>query len=167
MLIRILGAGAGGGFPQWNCNCRNCAGARAGKPGFEPRTQSSLAVSSDGAHWVLLNASPDLRQQIAMNPPLQVAPDAPLRASQIKAAVLTNGDVDHMAGLINLREMQPFSVYATDRVLGVMAANTVFNILAGIHDHPGPGLPHGQHQPGVIRFIHEQPPYAAICRAPR
>ena len=130
MLIRILGAGAGGGFPQWNCNCRNCAGARAGKPGFEPRTQSSLAVSSDGAHWVLLNASPDLRQQIAMNPPLQLAPDAPLRASPIKAAVFTNGDVDHMAGLINLREMQPFSVYATDRVLGVMAATSVFNILA-------------------------------------
>ena len=129
MLIRILGAGAGGGFPQWNCNCRNCASARAGKPGFEPRTQSSLAVSRDGEYWALLNASPDLRQQIAANPPLQVAPSAPLRASPIKAAVLTNGDVDHMAGLINLREMQPFSIYATDRVLGVMAANSVFNIL--------------------------------------
>ncbi len=130
MLIRILGAGAGGGFPQWNCNCRNCAAVRAGAPGFVARTQSSLAVSSDGKHWALLNASPDLRQQIAANPPLQVAPGAPLRASPIKAAVLTNGDVDHMAGLINLREMQPFSVYATERVLGVMAANSVFNILA-------------------------------------
>lgn len=129
MLIRILGAGAGGGFPQWNCNCRNCAGARAGKPGFEPRTQSSLAVSRDGTHWALLNASPDLRQQIAMNPPLQAAPDAPMRSSPIKAAVLTNGDVDHIAGLINLREMQPFSIYATSRVLGVIAANSVFNIL--------------------------------------
>lgn len=129
MLIRILGAGAGGGFPQWNCNCRNCAAARAGKPGFTPRTQSSLAVSRDGEHWALLNASPDLRQQIAANPPLQVPPEAPLRASPIKAAVLTNGDVDHMAGLINLREMQPFSVYATGRVLAVMAANSVFNIL--------------------------------------
>lgn len=130
MLIRIIGAGAGGGFPQWNCNCRNCASVRAGVPGFVARTQSSLAVSRDGEHWALLNASPDLRQQIAANPPLQVAARAPLRASPIKAAVLTNGDVDHMAGLINLREMQPFSVYATERVLGVMASNSVFNILA-------------------------------------
>lgn len=130
MLIRILGAGAGGGFPQWNCNCRNCAAARAGKPGFVPRTQSSLAVSSDGKHWALLNASPDLRQQIAANPPLQLAPGAPLRDSPIKAAVLTNGDVDHIAGLINLREIQPFSIFATDRVLGVIASNSVFNILA-------------------------------------
>jgi pyrroloquinoline quinone biosynthesis protein B len=130
MLIRILGAGAGGGFPQWNCNCRNCAAVRAGKPGFVARTQSSLAVSRDGESWVLLNASPDLRAQIAANPPLQLAPGAPLRASPIKAAILTNGDVDHMSGLINLREMQPYSVYATERVLSVMASNSVFNILA-------------------------------------
>lgn len=64
MLVRVLGAGAGGGFPQWNCNCRNCMAVRAGRPGFRPRTQSSLAVSRDGKSWVLLNASHDLRYQM-------------------------------------------------------------------------------------------------------
>ena len=86
-----------------------CAPARRD---FRPRTQSSLAVSADGANWVLLNASPDLREQIAAAPQLAPAEGDRVRASPIKAVALTNGDVDHVAGLLNLREAQPFSVYA-------------------------------------------------------
>jgi pyrroloquinoline quinone biosynthesis protein B len=130
MLIKILGSAAGGGFPQWNCNCRNCAAVRAGTPGFRARTQSSLAVSRDGVSWALLNASPDLRQQIAATSALHADPKAGLRHSPIKAAVLTNGDVDHIIGLINLREAQPFAIYATDRVLDVIRTNSVFQVLA-------------------------------------
>jgi pyrroloquinoline quinone biosynthesis protein B len=130
MFIKILGSGAGGGFPQWNCNCANCRAVRAGVPGFLPRTQSSLAVSADGANFVLLNASPDLRQQIAAAPAqLAPGPGDGLRASPIKAVVLTNGDVDHVAGLLNLREAQPFAVYGSRRVLDVLAGNRIFDIL--------------------------------------
>jgi pyrroloquinoline quinone biosynthesis protein B len=131
MMIRVLGSAAGGGFPQWNCNCRNCADVRAGKPGFKARTQSSLAVSADGTNWVLLNASPDLRQQINETPQLGSAASGALRNSPIKAAVVTNGDVDHVTGLINLREAQPFSVYGSKRVMDTLAANSIFNVLAG------------------------------------
>lgn len=129
MRIRILGSGAGGGFPQWNCNCANCRAVRAGAQGFSPRTQSSLAVSADGANWVLLNASPDLREQIAAAPQLAPSADDPVRASPIKAVALTNGDVDHVAGLLNLREAQPFAVYAAGRVLQALGANPIFTIL--------------------------------------
>lgn len=128
MHIRVLGAAAGGGFPQWNCNGRMSAGARAQKPGYVARTQSSLAVSADGRRWVLLNASPDLRQQIAANPALWPAADGPLRNTPIKAAVVTNADVDHIVGLINLREAQPFSIYGSSRVLKTIADNSVFNV---------------------------------------
>ncbi len=130
MIIKVLGSAAGGGFPQWNCNCRNCVAVRSGTPGFRARTQSSLAVSRDGENWVLFNASPDLREQIANTPELWPDPKRGHRHSPIKAAVLTNGDVDHMSGLINLREAQPFSVYGTDRVLSVIADNSIFNILS-------------------------------------
>jgi pyrroloquinoline quinone biosynthesis protein B len=130
MHIKVLGSAAGGGFPQWNCNCRNCASVRAGTPGFRARTQSSLAVSRDGINWALLNASPDLRQQINDNRELQPDIKAGLRHSPIKAAVLTNGDVDHIIGLINLREAQPFAIYASKRILDVLAANSVFQVLA-------------------------------------
>jgi pyrroloquinoline quinone biosynthesis protein B len=129
MRIRILGSGAGGGFPQWNCNCANCRAVRAGAPGFSARTQSSLAATADGVNWVLLNASPDLREQIAKAPELAPAPDDPVRASPIKAVALTNGDVDHVAGLLNLREAQPFTVYAAGRVLQALGANPIFTIL--------------------------------------
>ncbi|CCJ08940.1 pyrroloquinoline quinone biosynthesis protein PqqB [Methylocystis sp. SC2] len=129
MRIRILGSGAGGGFPQWNCNCANCRAVRAGAPGFSPRTQSSLAVSVNGSDWLLLNASPDLRQQIAAAPQLAPGPDDGLRASPIKAVALTNGDVDHVAGLLNMREAQPFSLYAAGRVLDALGANPIFTIL--------------------------------------
>jgi pyrroloquinoline quinone biosynthesis protein B len=130
MIIKVLGSAAGGGFPQWNCNCHNCVSVRAGKPGFKARTQSSLAVSRDGENWVLLNASPDLRQQIAQTPELWANPKFGHRHSPIKSVVVTNGDVDHIAGLINLREAEPFSIYGTDRVLATIAANSIFQILA-------------------------------------
>ena len=94
-----------------------------------PRTQSSIALSADDEHWVVFNASPDLRQQIAAAPALQPRADGPLRYSPIEAVVLTNADVDHIAGLINLRERERFSLYATDRVLATLASNSIFNVL--------------------------------------
>lgn len=129
LQIRVLGAAAGGGYPQWNCNHPNSRRARAGDPLASARTQSSIAVSTDGVHWLLCNASPDLRQQINENAVLQPVSDGPLRASPIKAVILTNADVDHVTGLLTLRESQAFSLYATPRVLGVLAANSIFNVL--------------------------------------
>ncbi|MGH6748846.1 MAG: pyrroloquinoline quinone biosynthesis protein PqqB [Methyloceanibacter sp.] len=129
MLIKVLGSAAGGGFPQWNCNGRNSADVRKGTPGLVPRTQASVAVSADGRQWVLLNAAPDLRQQIIDTPELHPVPGAGARNSPIKAVVLTNGDVDAVAGLLCLREGQPFTVYGTARVLGVLASNSIFDVL--------------------------------------
>ena len=129
MIVKVLGSAAGGGFPQANCNCRNCADVRAGKPGLRRRTQSSLAVSPDGMRWVLLNASPDLRQQIEATPELAPRGDHGPRSSPIAAAVLTNGDVDHVAGLLSLREGFAFGLYASERVLAVLATNPIFNVL--------------------------------------
>lgn len=135
MLIRVLGSAAGGGFPQWNCHCPNCAAVRAGRPGYAARTQSSLAVSANGQDWILLNASPDLRQQINAAPRLSGSANGSLRGSPIKAAVLTNGDVDHVAGLLNLREMERLTVYGSSRVLDTLKSNSLFNVLApGIVD---------------------------------
>lgn len=127
MRIIVLGAAAGGGFPQWNCNCGPCRRARSGDPLASPRTQSSLAVSADGGQWVLLNASPDLRQQMLATPALH--PREGLRHSPIGAALLTNGDVDHVAGLINLREGHRFTLYASDDIHDVLRANSLFGVL--------------------------------------
>lgn len=129
MIIRILGAAAGGGFPQWNCNCRNCSSARSGKPGYRPRTQTSLAISTNGDDWVILNTAPDLRQQINENPVIAARPDGKLRNSPIKACVITGGDIDFVTGLLHLREVQPFTVYASERVHSVLSSNSVFNVL--------------------------------------
>src|SRR3990170_4863741 len=128
MMKKVLGSAAGGGLPQWNCNGRNSADARKGAAGLTPRTQASVAVTADRAQWVLLNAAPDLRQQINETPELHPEPDAAPRNSPIKAVVLTNGDVDAVAGLLTLREGQPFTVYGTERVLGVLAANSIFDV---------------------------------------
>jgi len=127
--ILILGAAAGGGFPQWNANNKNCQRARNGNANAPAQTQSSIAVTVDGATWCLCNASPDLRQQIEANRQLQPRPDGPLRASPIGAVVLTNADIDHIAGLLSLRESQTFSLHATSRVLDTLGANSVFNVL--------------------------------------
>jgi pyrroloquinoline quinone biosynthesis protein B len=129
MMIKVLGSAAGGGLPQWNCNGRNSADARKGAPEVAPRTQASVAVTAEGAQWVLLNAAPDLRQQINATPELHPAADGGPRNSPIKAVVLTNGDVDAVAGLLCLREGQPFTVYGTERVLAVLAANSIFDVL--------------------------------------
>jgi pyrroloquinoline quinone biosynthesis protein B len=127
MRVLVLGSAAGGGFPQWNCNCRVCRAARVGNGRALARTQSSLAVSADGECWALLNASPDLRQQITDNPPLH--PKTEGRHSPIAAVVLTNADVDHIAGLLTLRESQPFVLYASGRVHDALDANPIFRIL--------------------------------------
>ncbi|MDD2877573.1 MAG: pyrroloquinoline quinone biosynthesis protein PqqB [Acidiphilium sp.] len=127
MKLIILGAAAGGGFPQWNCACRNCARARAGDAAAQPRTQASLAVSANGADWVLFNASPDLRAQILATPALH--PRGGLRDSPIQAVVLTGGDVDFTAGLLNLREGQTFGLYAGQRILDLLDANSIFRVL--------------------------------------
>src|SRR5687768_11843768 len=98
----VLGAAAGGGFPQWNCNCAVCQLAWAGDGRVRPRTQASLAVSGDGERWTLINASPDLRSQIQGNPRLH--PQRGTRGSPIQAVVLTGAEVDQTAGLLSLRE---------------------------------------------------------------
>ncbi len=128
MRVLVLGSAAGGGFPQWNCNCRVCQVARAGNGRARPRTQSSIAASADGRRWVLFNASPDLRQQITENPTLHPQDDS-ARHSPISAVVLTNADVDHIAGLLTLRESQPFVLYASERVQAALDANPIFRIL--------------------------------------
>lgn len=127
MHIVVLGAAAGGGFPQWNTNSDNCRRSRAGDPNARPQTQSSIAVSADGERWCLFNASPDLRQQIAEN--RQLHPKTGKRHSPIVGVVLTNGDVDHVAGLLNLRESQPLALYGSRRVLQTLADNSIFNVL--------------------------------------
>lgn len=114
----ILGAAAGGGLPQWNCGCENCNLARSGE--IPSSTQSSLAVTMDGSSWVVLNASPDIRSQIAANPGLH---PRSLRGTPIAGVLLTNGDIDHVAGLLSLREQQPFTLYATGEIHSVLADN--------------------------------------------
>jgi pyrroloquinoline quinone biosynthesis protein B len=127
MRIIVLGAAAGGGFPQWNSACAVGQRAWRGDPAARWRTQCSLAVSADDERWVLLNASPDLRQQILATPALH--PKAAPRHSPITAVVLTNGDLDHVTGLLTLRESQPLDLYATGAILDVLAANPIFDAL--------------------------------------
>lgn len=125
MRVRVLGSAAGGGFPQWNCNCTNCKGFRVGTLRAKARTQSSLALSADGQRWYLLNASPDIRQQISMSPCL--FPRSAPRDTPIQAIFLTNGEIDHIAGLLSVRESQPLCVYSTSQVQEwVLETNTVF-----------------------------------------
>jgi pyrroloquinoline quinone biosynthesis protein B len=122
----VLGAAAGGGLPQWNCGCANCRAARDPSSGVRPQTQSSLAVSPDGENWVVLNASPDIRAQIERSAYLH--PRA-LRDSPIKGVVVTNGDVDHITGLLTLRESQRFSLFATEALMDTIGLNPVFQVL--------------------------------------
>ncbi|RAK51096.1 pyrroloquinoline quinone biosynthesis protein PqqB [Phenylobacterium deserti] len=128
MRAVVLGAAAGGGFPQWNSNAEGCRRARSGDPAAPARTQASLAVSLDGDRWTLINASPDLREQINRSSFLH--PRDGLRSTPITDVVLTGGDVDVVAGLLTLRERQPFSLWATPRILGVLDANSIFEVLA-------------------------------------
>ncbi|WP_284620465.1 pyrroloquinoline quinone biosynthesis protein PqqB [Aquabacterium humicola] len=115
MKILVLGAGAGGGFPQWNCNCAHCAGLRRGSTRAVPRTQSSIAVSADGERWVLINASPDIGQQLRAHPLLHPRSMVPpkLRDTPIAAVVLMDAQIDHVTGLLSLREGPPIELYCT------------------------------------------------------
>ena len=124
----VLGSAAGGGFPQWNSNAPACRRARRGDPAARVRSQASLAVSSNKQDWVVLNATPDLRLQIEAAP--QLYPCKGLRSSPITGVVLTGGDVDAIAGLLHLRERHRFNIYAPSRVLAIIAANPIFDVLA-------------------------------------
>ncbi|MBT2971789.1 MAG: pyrroloquinoline quinone biosynthesis protein PqqB [gamma proteobacterium symbiont of Ctena orbiculata] len=130
MLIHILGSGAGGGFPQWNCNCTNCLGLRTGAGNATPRTQSSITLSANGDDWVLFNASPDIRQQLASFPVLQ--PGRRIRDTAIRAIVLVDAQIDHTTGLLMLREhTEPWDVYCTRAVHDDLTSGfPVFNILS-------------------------------------
>ena len=127
----VLGAAAGGGFPQWNCNCPVCALAWAGDPRVAPRSQAGIAVSADGENWLLCNASPDLRAQILNTKALH--PRAGLRHSPIRAVLLTGAEIDQAAGLLTLRERQDVALHATPATLAAIADNPMF---AALHpDH--------------------------------
>jgi pyrroloquinoline quinone biosynthesis protein B len=124
----VLGAAGGGGFPQWNCRCGVCRLAWDGDPRVTRSTQASLAVTTDGGSYTLLNASPDLREQIAQIPALQ--PQAGVRGSPIAAVVLTGAEIDQTAGLLALRERHAFTIHASAETLRTVAANPMFNVLA-------------------------------------
>ncbi|MDO5612752.1 MAG: pyrroloquinoline quinone biosynthesis protein PqqB [Paracoccus sp. (in: a-proteobacteria)] len=118
MQILVLGAAAGGGLPQWNCGCANCDAARAGR--IPALTQSSIAVSANGVDWAVVNASPDIRAQMAATPALH--PTGP-REMPLQSVLVTNGDIDHVAGLLTLRESQPFDLFATPAIHAALDAN--------------------------------------------
>lgn len=129
MKVRVLGSAAGGGFPQWNCNCRNCDGLRRGSVRARARTQSSIAASGDGENWVLFNASPDILQQLRETPELQ--PARSLRDTAIRAIVLIDAQIDHTTGLLMLREhRQPQVLWCTAPVReDLSTGNPLFGVL--------------------------------------
>ncbi|GGJ28285.1 pyrroloquinoline quinone biosynthesis protein PqqB [Neoroseomonas lacus] len=128
LRVIVLGAGAGGGFPQWNSAGAGCLRSRAGDPAAPSRSQSSIAVSADGERWLLVNASPDLRQQIAATPALHPRPGT-LRNSPVAAVLLTGAEIDTIAGLLHLRERQAFTLLAARPTLAVLDANPIFRAL--------------------------------------
>jgi pyrroloquinoline quinone biosynthesis protein B len=128
LRVVVLGAAAGGGVPQWNCGCAVCRAARDERPELRS-TQASIAVSADGEHWFLVNASPDLRQQLIATPQLHPKPGE-LRHSPVTGVILTNGEIDAVAGLLSMREGSPFTVYAHAKVLAILKANSIFNVLS-------------------------------------
>jgi len=128
LRVVVLGAAAGGGVPQWNCGCEVCRKARGEHPELQS-TQASIAVSSDGEHWFLVNASPDLRQQLIATPQLHPKKGA-LRHSPIAGVILTNGEIDAVAGLLSMREGSPFAIYAHEKVLAILRDNSIFNVLS-------------------------------------
>ncbi len=134
MLIKILGSASGGGFPQWNCGCANCAGVRSGSIKATPRTQTQIAIDANPeyaqrTHWALINASPDLRTQILATP--ELAPFSSTRnSSPIYDVYLTSADVDSLAGLLHLREFQGFKIHSTPSVRRIMdEENSIFRVL--------------------------------------
>lgn len=151
MFIKVLGSAAGGGFPQWNCNCANCQGVRSGSMQTSPRTQSSIIISDDGENWVLCNASPDISQQIRQTPELNKK-DV-LRGTTIGSIILTDSQIDHTTGLLSLREGCPHQVWCTQEVHGDLTSGfPLFTML----QHWNGGL---QHRP----LIPLEPFQVAIC----
>ncbi|HEU0150644.1 MAG TPA: MBL fold metallo-hydrolase, partial [Bradyrhizobium sp.] len=127
LRVVVLGAAAGGGVPQWNCGCVVCRAARTEHPEIRS-TQASVAVSNDGKHWFLVNASPDLRQQVTATPQLHPK-GLLLRHSPIAGVILTNGEIDAITGLLSMREGSPFSIYAHPKVLAILKSNSIFDVL--------------------------------------
>ncbi|MGR9108576.1 MAG: pyrroloquinoline quinone biosynthesis protein PqqB [Gammaproteobacteria bacterium] len=170
MIVRILGSGAGGGFPQWNCNCSNCNRLRSGRIRAVARTQSSIAVSSDARNWVLFNASPDIRAQIENFPAIQ--PQSGIRDSGIRAVILIDSQIDHTTGLLMLREStSPLQIYCTEMVREDLTTGfPVFKMLehyCGVQHHAVPLDGSGFEIPGIddLRFYShalksKAPPYS-------
>ena len=140
MRIKVLGSAAGGGFPQWNCNCPNCDGVRKGTIRARPRTQSSIAVSADGTDWVLFNASPDLLAQFRAAPELQ--PARAIRDTAVRTIILIDAQIDHTTGLLMMREGAPLEIHCTEMVReDLTSGNPLFRILdhyCGVRWHPIP-----------------------------
>jgi len=133
MLVKILGSAAGGAFPQWNCACANCRAVRAGKFRGKPRTQTQVTLTQDGREWFLLGASPDLRAQIEATPELH--PRQATRHSPIAGIALANADLDHVLGLLLLRELQPLRIHSTASVRRILREdNSMFGMLHRIPD---------------------------------
>ncbi|WP_210255327.1 pyrroloquinoline quinone biosynthesis protein PqqB [Ancylobacter pratisalsi] len=128
MRLTVLGSAAGGGFPQWNCRCPVCTLAWDGDPRVRRRTQSSIAVTADGERWALVNCAPEVLAQIQTVPALH--PRGGRRHTPVASVLLTNADIDHVAGLLSLREGQPFRLLATPAVHAVLSANSAFDVLA-------------------------------------
>ncbi len=168
MHIRVLGSGAGGGFPQWNCNCPNCSGLRAGSLNAHPRTQSSITVSANGTDWALINASPDIRAQIQDFQPLQ--PGRGTRDSGIRAVLLIDSQIDHTTGLLSLREGSRLELYCTEMVHQDLTEGfPVLRMLehyCGVNWHPiNPEQPFRMEQVSGIEFTavalsSKAPPYS-------
>ena len=133
MQVKILGSAAGGAFPQWNCACHNCRAVRAGTFHGKPRTQTQLALTEDGSTWFLLGASPDLRAQIEATPELH--PQQGMRHSPIAGVALANADLDHVLGLLLMRELQPLRIHATSSVRRILREdNSMFGMLSRVPD---------------------------------
>jgi pyrroloquinoline quinone biosynthesis protein B len=151
--IKILGAAAGGGLPQWNCTCTNCSAQRHNHSHIQSRTQSQLAVTADEDAWFLINASPDLRAQLNGNREVYPDPAKGLRNTPVAGIILTSADLDHVLGLLLMREFTPVRIYATRPVLSILQKNSFFQMLdrlpgqsrwtaiePGVSFHAGNGL---------------------------
>src|SRR5260370_11098477 len=128
LTVLVLGSAAGGGFPQWNCRCPTCRLAWAGDARVRPRTQASLAVTADGKNWLLINASPDLPQNLRQTKPLH--PRGEMRGSPVKGVLMTGAEIDQVAGVLSLREREPFLLCATAVTLAALAENVMFSVFA-------------------------------------
>ena len=171
MRVRVLGSAAGGGFPQWNCNCPNCDGVRKGTINAKRRTQSSITVSSDDVNWLLFNTSPDILTQFQQFPELQ--PARAIRDTAVKSIVLMDAQIDHTTGLFMLREGKtPLNIYCTDMVYeDLTTGNPIFKILehyCGVTWHQIPTSPGSSFTPegidgikvSAVPLTSKAPPYS-------